>query len=136
MDRLYNKYGALKQEYTNSTWEVEKEVYQLFLNTLPEDYTLAEMRVLFSEFINGLHCRMAEDLLKKAMDMRKQERESLVNHFSVDEIDSVITEVNNKCGNDAGKIERIKTVRLITSLGLIDAKKFVEDHWDNPYVAL
>ena len=129
---LYNKYGVLDREYNNQMWEAEKKCFDLFLSSLPADVTLGETRVLFHEFQSGLYSTMCEHIMRKAMEIRKSERvnyEGIIINF--EETQRIIDEVNKQVDiNSNSIIERIKCVRRISDVRLVEAKNFVEKHWD------
>ena len=70
---IYNKYGATSIDISDRLYPVEKEVYSIFVKAFP-DATLPELRILFAEFMMGLQCRFSEDLLGKAIRMKKEEK--------------------------------------------------------------
>ncbi len=71
---IYNQYGMLTSDLQNQLSELEKKVFPIFLTKFP-DATNVELRILFQEFKEILSVAMAEELLIRAMKMKKSTRE-------------------------------------------------------------
>ena len=77
---LLNRYGAMNDPYSEACHELSKQIYDLIKQKQEElNITDPEQRqVFYSYVLEWVTCRKAEEVLRRSMALRKQEREDKV----------------------------------------------------------